>query len=210
MADIPIEGLVILGLTIVVFIAMAIFVTIISLRYDWPKGYVRTTASMRGCKVTILTPSSFDELSRKSLATRCVVAVLALKDQWVWLPGVAKNPKKLDKILSHTVCWFKTEEDFEKVVKTWSVRFAPGSPAAHTTTIMRGGFGSKSLSACATRISYAREVYEQGTPWRHELTHHLMHDLMGTWDAKHQSKEIWHNYALRFAKRYKQMISDDA
>ncbi len=207
--DVPVEGWIVLIATIAAMFAIAVIVIVKSFRYAWPEGYVRTDAEVKGCKVTLLTPKSFDSLQRKSLARRCALVVRALKETWQWPEGAKRDQDEIDDLLDWTVCWFKTQEDFDLTVATWPAKYRQKNVAAHTGTIAKKGFGG-GLPASISTVAYASEVFEQGTPFRHELTHHLIHETLGLWDYDHQMGSMWHDYALRFDARYRQLIENDA
>jgi hypothetical protein len=207
--DVPIEGWIVLGVTITAILVIAVVMIVRSFRYHWPEGYVRTDATFRGCKVSLLTPKNFDSLQRKALARRCAFVVRAMKETWQWPDGVKRNQGEFDDLLDWTVCWFKTQEDFDRLIATWPAKYRQKTIAAHTGTIAKKGFGG-GLPASISTVHYAAEVFSQGTPFRHELTHHLIMEVLGMWDRDHQMDSMWRDYPLRFNARYRQMVDNDA
>ena len=208
--SLPVEGLLVLAATGLTFIVILVSAVVRSYKYHWPRGYVKTVGRYKDQKVTLLTPKNETYVDMgwdvSQLARRCAIATYVMKEQWFWPAGVRPNVEELRDTLDWTVCWFKTEDDFEATVRTWNREFAPGRPAAHTGTITKKGFGG-GLPACIIRHRYIDMVYENGHPFEHELTHHLLKELMGTYDRTHSISSMWLDYRLRIERRYKELTT---
>jgi hypothetical protein len=191
-----VKGIAVTALTAVVSVFVLAWALIQRKRYKWPKGYNRTTAVHKGYKVTVLT-SKKGEYSRELkllLASDCARAVRAL------LEAYPQKTEELAKAFRHTVCWFKTDADFEETVASWN-SYDPSLPSAHTTTIPKEMSGGGLLGA-TVRERLIGSVRGHGQPWAHELTHHLSSIVDKDWDHGHEKTELWVSLKERFHARY--------
>jgi hypothetical protein len=203
----PVEGFVVISLVAVAIVLIATLMIVNRNRYKWPKGYLRESASYKGCKVTVLVPGNGAE-GLKKLAFHCAKAAYAMKVAWLWPEGVEPDKKALDSVLRWTVCWLKTDDEFEKVVRTWNASFPVTYPAAHTGFIRpRSGSGA-GLPAAIIRYRYLSTIETKGAPFDHELTHHLEHELLGTWDRDHVVPNMWTDVRSRFLRAFEKSVFD--
>lgn len=193
------EGIAVVALTAAASIFILVLVLVQRNRHKWPKGYRKTTQEHKGYKVTVLTSKEFDH-SRDTLlllASDCAKAVRALMDVY---SGKTDGYKEK---FRHTVCWFKTDEDFEEEVARWNA-YDPSLPAAHTIMIPRRISGGGLLGA-SVRNRYIVSVRGYGQPWAHELIHHLSNLADKDWDHGHEKPELWGALNERFQSRYQEI-----
>jgi hypothetical protein len=198
-------GYIILGLTLAGFIGIGVGALVMRLRLHWPDKdvYTRATATHRGYKATVLLPRTFAATAaqRKDMAKRCAIANYTLRMVWEWPEESKLRVARLDSVLSWTVAWFKEPREFDKDVMSWRAGASYLKAQAYATRISSRTKGG-GLPTGVIRIKHLKMVQDTGQPYGHEMTHHLMQELLGMSDRAHENDAMWQDFRKRFVARY--------
>lgn len=200
----PVEGVIVLILTVLGFVGILVWMLVGRRFYAWPDGYRRVEGRCGKYRVTLLVRKDLPQSRMAELAKRCAQALSSLSNAWMHTYGISKK-----QIVPYwAVCWLKTDAEFEKDVASWGVSYPVTKPAAYSRLIP-AKTGSRSVPAGVVRERYFLHILETGQPFVHEMTHHLLHAVHGTWDHDHVYPGAWDRLKSRFELLFDETVCDE-
>lgn len=193
------EGLIILIVTLVAFVAMGIFLVVKAVRGPkLPDGH-RFEAEWEGNKAIVIVDKKLEGAIKNDngsvnswliegkfyhgndLAKKCAAAIHATE-----LAFKNKGVEKAD--VNEVVFLFSTDETFETGSGWWQA-WAKGA-AAYATQLV-GDFRIKVYYMAVIRTRYIKTVAKRGQPAIHELVHILNKEANGDYSHKHTDPKLW-------------------
>lgn len=195
------EGLVVLVITAVAFLAIGIWLVVMTVKGPkLPPGHKFVT-EYAGNKAVVVVDKKVENFGNsitgkvegffvgderftgKDLALKCASAIAAVKKAFQ-----EKGLPVAD--VSKVVFVFRSTEEFEK--NAWSVGWAKSTSAYSEE--WNGDFNAKRIQVVVMRSKFMKTVSERGQPALHELVH-VFNRKAGRGDNhKHDDKALWKNF----------------
>lgn len=195
-------GLIILIVTLLAFLAMAIFVIVKLVKGpDIPKGLKFEAKESDNKAVVVVSENAEGAIKNPKgevvswlvdgkfiygadLAKACARAIHATE-----LAFLEKGVQKAD--VDRVVFYFQTDDEFEGVGKSASWWQAWSKGAAAYSTKIAGIFGFQQLPMAVIRTKYLDDVHDRGQPAIHELVHILNEAANGDYSHNHTDPKLW-------------------
>jgi len=171
-------GIIIAGITLLVFISFIIYVLWARNTPDYPKG-ARARMEDNGYKLDVITDNRLVG-SYPKFQVRCFEAVQSIVRAW-------PNPKYAKGKLKHTVIWFVSDAEFKP-------RGVNPDKAAACIDRCLMKFGSKFYPMPVIKNSFVDQVYKTGEPLIHELCHAILDEYQIDLKGSHYQTDIWSKF----------------
>lgn len=194
------EGLIILIITLVAFLALGIFAVVMFVKGPkLPDGH-KIEAEFAGNKAVLIVDKDVQSVKDKDsgevvgwlvegnridgqeLAKKCAIAIAATETAFS-RKGVQKADE--DRVVFH----YQTDKNYETGNASWWEAWSKGT-AAYSTQLT-GIFGTKKTPMAVIRSRYMQLTLDKGQPAIHELVHILNLAARGNYSHDHSDPVLW-------------------